>query len=315
MISLVYCAQTVVAGASAVFSIEIAVQMTDFGANGVGYLDSAFGIGAILGGFVAIGRATARKLATDFGVGVVFWALPLLLVAAIPQAAPAFLAMAVIGFANPIVDVNASTILQRLTPDAVLGRVFGALDTGLIAGMALGSMIMPLLIHAAGLRWALAILGLGIAAGRAAGVPPASAVSTPLLGEPDGLPLLRQIALFSPARAEEARGHRAAARPPRGRRPARWSSARAIRATASTSWSPAVRRRRTTVGCCPRRAPGTRSARSRCCATCPGTATVTADSPTVLLYLERDAFLSAVSGDDEVSTARRRPGARGGSRR
>ena len=34
----------------------------------------------------------------------------------------------------------------------------------------------------------------------------------------------------------------------------------------------------------------------------PRTATVTADEPTVLLYLERDAFLAAVSGDDEVST-------------
>ena len=197
MISLVYCAQTVVAGASAVFSIEIAVQMTDFGANGVGYLDSAFGVGAILGGFVAIGRATARKLATDFGVGVVFWALPLLLVAAIPQAAPAFLAMAVIGFANPIVDVNASTILQRLTPDAVLGRVFGALDTGLIAGMAVGSMIMPLLIHVSGLRWALAILGLGIALVVLPAFPRFRRLDV-LLGEPDGLPLLRQVALFSP---------------------------------------------------------------------------------------------------------------------
>ena len=41
---------------------------------------------AILGGLVAIGRASARRLATDFGFGVVFWALPLLLAAIWPQA-------------------------------------------------------------------------------------------------------------------------------------------------------------------------------------------------------------------------------------
>jgi len=34
----------------------------------------------------------------------------------------------------------------------------------------------------------------------------------------------------------------------------------------------------------------------------PRTATVTADEPSVLLYLERDAFLAAVRGDDEAST-------------
>ena len=63
---------------------------------------------------------------------MIFWALPLLLAAIWPQTLPAFLAMFIIGAANPIVDVNASTILQRKTADAVMGRVFGALETGLI---------------------------------------------------------------------------------------------------------------------------------------------------------------------------------------
>ena len=76
MISGVYAAQTVVAGASIVFGVEMAVQMTDFGTPGIGYLDSAMGVGALIGGLVAIGRASAGRLATDFGVGVVFWALP-----------------------------------------------------------------------------------------------------------------------------------------------------------------------------------------------------------------------------------------------
>ena len=40
--------------------------------------------------------------------------------------------MAFLGFANPFVDVNVFTVIQRLTPDAVLGRVFGAFETCLI---------------------------------------------------------------------------------------------------------------------------------------------------------------------------------------
>jgi MFS family permease len=158
LITLLYSAQTLVAGASIVFEVTMAEELLGIGAEGVGYLDSVMGIGALVGGLVAISLATRGRLASDFGVGVLFWALPLVLVTIWPQAAAAFLAMFVIGIANPIADVNATTILQRLAPEAVLGRVFGALDAALIAAMAVGSLIMPLLIGLFGIRWGLALL-------------------------------------------------------------------------------------------------------------------------------------------------------------
>jgi hypothetical protein len=297
---MVYCAQTVVAGASAVFSIEIAVQMTSFGANGVGYLDSAFGVGAILGGLVAIGRSTARRLATDFGVGVVFWALPLLLAAVWPQTAPAFVAMAIIGFANPIVDVNASTILQRLTPDAVLGRVFGALDTGLIAAMALGSVLMPVLIHVTGLRWSLVILGLGVAAAVLPAFPRLRRLDHQL-GEPDGLPLLRGIPMFSPLEPKKLE----ALAQQLGRREVGAGEA-VIREGDDGDRFYVVESGRTTAThggqVLSSQGPGDPFGEIALLRDVPRTATVTADEPSVLLFLERDAFLAAVCGDDEVST-------------
>ncbi len=158
LITLLYSAQTLVAGASIVFEVTMAEELLGIGAEGVGYLDSVMGIGALLGGLVAISLATRGRLASDFGFGVLFWALPLVLVTIWPQAAAAFLAMFVIGVANPIADVNATTILQRLAPEAVLGRVFGALDAALIAAMAVGSLIMPLLIGLVGIRWGLLLL-------------------------------------------------------------------------------------------------------------------------------------------------------------
>ena len=82
--------------------------------------------------------------------GVVLWAAPLLLVAVWPSPVTVFAAVALLGLANPLVDVNLDTIVQRITPDAVMGRVFGALEACVIATMALGAFLMPVLLHALG---------------------------------------------------------------------------------------------------------------------------------------------------------------------
>ncbi len=300
LVSAVYCAQTVVAGASIVFVVEMSVQMTDFGSKGVGYLDSALGVGAILGGLFAIGRASARRLATDFGTGVIFWAIPLLLAAAWPSLWAAFAAMFIIGFANPVVDINASTILQRLAPDEVMGRVFGALDTALIAAMALGSIVMPLLVHGVGLRWALTILALGVTAVVVPSLMRLRKLDA-LLGEPDGLALLRGIPLFSPlepkslelvaqqlVRMEVPVGEVIIRE---GEEGDRFYVIESGRTTATFQGD-----RLSEMG------PGDPFGEIALLRDVPRTATVTADEPTVLFALERADFLDAVSGNSEVNS-------------
>ena len=96
--------------------------------------------------------ATRGRLAVDFGFGVLLWSAPLLLVVAWPALGPVLVMMALLGLGNSLVDINAFTIMQRLVPDEVMGRVFGAVESALIAGMALGSLAMPLLINTVGLR-------------------------------------------------------------------------------------------------------------------------------------------------------------------
>jgi len=300
LVTLVYCAQTIVAGASIVFGVEIAVQMTDFGPKGVGYLDSVLGIGAILGGLAAISRASARKLASDFGVGVIFWALPLLLAAAWPHMWAAFAAMFVIGFANPIVDVNAATILQRLTSDEVLGRVFGALESLLIAAMALGSILMPILVHLVGLRWSLTILALVIAAVVALSMVRLRRLDD-VLREPEGLVLLRQVPLFAPLepksleliaqqliRQDVPAGEIVIRE---GEEGDRFYIVESGRCTASHHGEVLSMQ-----------GPGDPFGEIALLRDVPRTATVTADVDSVLLYLEREHFLNAVTGNSEVTS-------------
>jgi MFS family permease len=190
-------AQTIVAGAAAVFMVVMADDILGTGARGIGYLDSLLGVGAILGGLVAISRAAKNRLAADLTVGVVLWSLPLLLVTAWPHPVACFVAMALLGFGNPLVDTNLDTIVQRITPDAVLGRVFGALEACLIATMSLGAVVMPFLIHWFDLRWALVCVAVPIGALALLGLPVMRGLDR-RLREPAALPLLRGIDLFTP---------------------------------------------------------------------------------------------------------------------
>lgn len=197
VLMVLYTAQTVVMGASLVFGVAIAFDMTDLGAAGLGWLDAVVGIGAIVGGFLAIALATRKRLASDFGWGVVFWAAPLFLITVWPTAAAAFIAMAIIGAANPIVDINASTIIQRVTPDAVLGRVFGAVEALLTIGMALGALVMPLLIAWPGLRWGLTVLAVPVVGVALLGMAHLRTMDE-TVSEPEGVTLLGQVPLFAP---------------------------------------------------------------------------------------------------------------------
>ena len=300
LVSGVYAAQTVVAGAGAVFTVEMAVQMTPFGSLGIGYLDSVMGIGALLGGLLAISRASAGRLATDFGVGVIFWAIPLLLTAVWPQMWAAFLAMFIIGVANPVVDVNAATILQRTASDAVMGRVFGALETALIASMAIGSAIMPLLIEVVGLRWSLAVLALVISAAVLPAFPRLRAMNA-ALAEPEGLALLRGLPLFAPVEAK-ALGFMAQ-RLVRVEVPAGEVFIRegdegdrfyVIESGALTATFEGQVLRQ--MG------PGDPFGEIALLRDVPRTATVTANEDCVLLALDREPFLEAVTGNSDVNS-------------
>jgi MFS family permease len=154
-----YILQCVVAGASAVFDVAVALKLLHVGNSGFGLIESMLGVGGLVGGFIALVLVGRCRLAIDFGVGVMIWAAPLLIIAIFPNLAAVLITMWLIGAANSVVDVNAITILQHIVPNDRLGRVLGALEAGEVAGMALGALAMTLLIHVVGLRLGLALIG------------------------------------------------------------------------------------------------------------------------------------------------------------
>ncbi len=192
----VYAAQTVVAGASLVFTVAVALDLLDLDQAAVGVMDAALGVGGLVGGVVALILAQRSALARDFGVGVIAWAAPLILISAIPRLWSALVAMVIIGVANSVVDVNAFTVLQRLVPDEVMGRVFGAMESTIIAGMALGSLMMPLLISTVGLRTGLTIIGVAVTAVGLSALPSLGRIDTVALA-PAGVATLRAVPMLA----------------------------------------------------------------------------------------------------------------------
>jgi MFS family permease len=159
-VTITYGAQAMVAGALGVFAVVLAIDVLDMGNAGVGYLDCAFGVGGILGGFASFGLAGAPRLAAAFTAGVLAWGVGVALLGVTATTVFTLVLLAGVGVGNTIVDVAAMTLLQRSADDAVLGRVFGVIETVLLFSLGLGSILAPVAIEAVGVRAALVGTGL-----------------------------------------------------------------------------------------------------------------------------------------------------------
>ncbi len=151
-------AQTFVRGCLNVLIVVAAFSVLDGGAEEVGYMTAAIGVGGLFG---AMGAMTlgGRRLAIPFGMALVFWGVPIALFAFWPETVTAVALLAVVGAANSVEDVAAFTLLQRLVPDEILTRVLGVVWSLAMAGVALGSIAAPAIVDAIGPRPAFVAVG------------------------------------------------------------------------------------------------------------------------------------------------------------
>jgi hypothetical protein len=143
--------QTFVRGCLNVLIVVTAYQVLHEGATEVGYLAAAIGAGGLVG---ALGAVSLRgeRLAPPFAWALVFWGLPIMLIAPLPHQAAVIALLAVIGAANSVVDVSGFTLLQRTVPDEVLTRVLGVTWGLAMGAVAIGSFVAPVLLSLIGLR-------------------------------------------------------------------------------------------------------------------------------------------------------------------
>ena len=154
-----FAAQTFVDGMLNVLIVVVALKLLDTGNAGVGFLNSAVGIGGLLGALAAAALVGRRRLAADFGLGIFIWGVPIALVAVWPNQVFALVLLGIVGIGNTLVDVSGMTLLQRAAPDDVLARVFGVLESLLLLTVGLGALVAPLLVNWLGTRGALIVAG------------------------------------------------------------------------------------------------------------------------------------------------------------
>jgi len=158
LIAALMATQGFVRGCLNVLIVVAAFRILDGGASAVGYLTAALGLGGLVGAFAAM-TLTGRRLAAALGVALVFWGVPIALVAPRPYLPVAVFLLAVVGAANSIEDVAGFTLLQRTVPDAVLNRVLGIVWGSVMGAVALGSIVAPALVSALGPRAAFGAVG------------------------------------------------------------------------------------------------------------------------------------------------------------
>ena len=137
-------------GALDVLFVVLAVAVLGHGGDTAGYLNAAFGAGGVLGVIATVALVGRRRLALPLAAGLVLWAAALAAIGAISSTVGALALLAVAGAGRTVVDVAGRTLLQRLAQPEALGRVFGLLESVSMAGLALGSVIAPLFVALAG---------------------------------------------------------------------------------------------------------------------------------------------------------------------
>jgi hypothetical protein len=154
-----FSAQTFVWGIVTVLIVVSSLDLLDLGESGVGFMNAVAGIGGLVGAIVALGLIGRRRLAGDFGLGLLLWGAPVALIGVWPEAALAYVFIGINGLGNTLVDIAGFTMLQRSVPNAVLARVFGVLESLFVGTIGIGAIVAPQLIDAMGIRATLIVTG------------------------------------------------------------------------------------------------------------------------------------------------------------
>jgi MFS family permease len=139
-------------GAADVLIVIIALELLGLADSAVGYLNAAWGVGALVAGAVLAVLINRGKLVAGLVIGSLLTGAALALPGLWPVVVVVYVAWFGIGIGYTLVEVASNTLLQRLGDDESLARARGALETARLSAMALGSICVALLVELVGVQ-------------------------------------------------------------------------------------------------------------------------------------------------------------------
>ncbi len=205
-------AEAAVVGALDLLFVVLAVTVLGRSQAWAGYLNSVYGVGAILAAAVSV-LLVGRRLGVPILSAALLLSGALAALAAGLGLAGTVALLTVAGASRALLDVASRSLLQRSVPAQSLGQVFGLLEGLTMAGLAFGAVLVPALIHLGGSRLALlgvaAVLPLAATAGGRALFSLDAHAPVPVVQ----IALLRSIPLFAGLPAPALEGLAAALTP------------------------------------------------------------------------------------------------------
>ncbi len=153
-------AEYVLVGMMDILLVVLALDILSMSQAGPGLLNSALGVGGVLGVVFTVVLIGRTRLAPFVVLGAVCAGIPLMLAGLVGSPPWALALLAVSGAGKLVFDVSNRTFVQRLLPDRLLTAMFGLQESLMMAGMAVGTLLAPVLVGLLGGAWAFAAAGL-----------------------------------------------------------------------------------------------------------------------------------------------------------
>lgn len=186
-----------VSGALEVLAVTFSDEVLDAGSASAGLMFGASGVGALVGAGLAAAIALRTRLSLPVVAAIVVAGLPLMAMAQVSVLGPAVVLIAVYGLGEAIAGVTARTLLQRVTDDALLARVFSLQEGVNLTGLALGAGLAPVLVATVGPAAGFVPLGAGLVIAGLLCWLPLRAMDSRAVVHPEVVALLRRADVFA----------------------------------------------------------------------------------------------------------------------
>lgn len=147
-------------GFEIVFTVLLAEGRLGMGSEGVGWLTAAVGVGGVVAAAATTRIARSRRADLALLGSMFLLGFPLAALATTTNPVVAIVLMAFVGGGSILLDVVATTMLQRAVEEKLLARVFGIIDSLGVTAILVGSLVAPLLVNTLGIRTALLLTGI-----------------------------------------------------------------------------------------------------------------------------------------------------------